>query len=218
ASAAALRLHPTGRDAALMSMGTVDLGLTGGLFAAGAFHQAFFTSTESRGGVVAGLGAGYLLSTAVSAFSEPDPARVATASVGMLAGDLTGLGLHMAVQGFSRDNVAGAMFSEGEVNARALSAGIGGVLLGGAAYAYQPYLRPGPNVASMTLTGMALGAGSWGLALKAGDTGQPIGDIARARLTGGLLTGGTLGAISGVVLSRWFTAEATDDVAVVGGT
>jgi hypothetical protein len=206
-SIAARKLDPTENDVHLMLASSAALGWSGGLLASGALDGDFLGSAQSWGGVAAGLGVGYLAGATVGAFGESDDARLGLAAGGVAAGDALGLGLHLTVSGFSHASGPGTTFTSREVHARALTAGLGGLALGAAGYVYEPHLRPGPRAVSLTLSGAAYGAGTWWLASAASYHGQALGPADDARLSGGLLTGATLGALSGLVASRWFAPE-----------
>jgi hypothetical protein len=200
-------MSPTDNDIKLMTASALGGAWTGGLLAAGVLHTSFLDSRQSWGGVAAGLGTGYLAGAALGAVSEADGSSLLLAGGGMLAGNVLGLGLHTSIQGFSHANGPGVTFTPDEVRGRALTAGLGGLVLGGAAYAYAPYLRPGPSATSMTVSGILYGAGTWWLASTASYHGQPITEIDDAKLSGGALTGAALGGITGLVTSRWFAPD-----------
>jgi hypothetical protein len=217
AAVASRYLDPSERDVGLMMSSAAAAGWTGGLLGAGLAKSDFLASHESWGGVAAGLGIGYLGGAAVSAFTEVDPTKLGIGALGMLTGNVLGLGLHLTIQGFARDDVPGATFTPAEVNARATSAALGGVLLSGAAVIAQPHLHLGPSATSMTLMGTLYGAGTWWLASAAAHDGQPTSDVSDARLAGGLLTGAALGGLTGLVTSRWFAPDAEDQVTALLG-
>jgi hypothetical protein len=206
AALAAHQMSPTSADLRLMTLGALASGWSGGLLAAGAAGTTFLGSRESQGGAIAGLGVGYLAASAAGAFTEVSGTRVGVTTAGLLAGNVLGLGLHMTVQGFA----GGDPFSAAEVNRRALSAGVGGLVIGAAAYAYAPHLELRPSVLPMTVAGALGGAGAWGLAWEAGYGGTARTQAGDARLAGGLLVGASVGGISGLVASRWFAPDAAD--------
>jgi hypothetical protein len=211
-------LDPTGNDAGLMTTTALAGGWTGSMLASGIAGTDWLDSRQSWGGAAAGLGLGYLGGAAAGAFVETPPWRLGVAGGGMLAGNALGLGLHLTVQGFSHETGPTSKFTSDEVHARALSAAVGGLVLGGAGYAYAPHLRPGPSAASMTILGATYGAGTWWLASAASYKGQDLGDAGDARFGGGLLTGATLGALTGLVTSRWFAPDAQQHLMAAGST
>ncbi len=217
AAVAARYLDPTERDVGLMTASALAGGWTGGLLASGLAGADLLDSHQSWGGVAAGLGAGYLGGVAAGAFTETSPATLGVGAAGMLTGNVLGLGLHLTIQGFSHANVDGATFTPAEVHARATSAAVGGALLAGAGIALAPHLHLGPSAASMTLMGVLYGTGAWWLAALASDHGQPVSDVANARLDGGLLTGAALGGLTGLVASRWFAPDAEDQLTAALG-
>ena len=217
AAVAARYLDPTERDVGLMMSSAFAGGWTGGLLASGLSSTDFLGGHQSWGGVAAGIGLGYLGGAIAGVFTEVSPGTLAMGGVGMATGNILGLGLHLSIQGFSHANVPGATFTSDEVHARATSAAVGGALLAGAAVAALPHLHPGPSATSMTLTGILYGAGTWWLAAQAGYDGQPVTAVAEARLEGGLLTGATLGGITGLVASRWFAPDAEDQATAALG-
>jgi hypothetical protein len=216
AAVASRYLEPTRRDVGLMTTSALAGGWTGALVAAGLGDADFLASRRSWGGAAIGLGVGYLGGVAGGAFSEAPPSTLGIASGGLLAGNVLGLGLHLAAQGFSHDSKPGATFTDAQVHARAFSAGLGGLLLGGAAYAYAPRLQPGPRATSLTLTGALYGAGSWWLASALSYDGHTLSDVDDARLAGGVLTGAALGGLTGLVSSRWFAPDASEQLFAAG--
>jgi hypothetical protein len=217
AAVGARYLDPSERDVGLMMSSAFAAGWTGSLLAAGLARSDFLDSHQSWGGFAAGLGIGYVGGAAAGAFTEVAPRQLGVGALGMATGNILGLGLHLTIQGFARDDVPGATFSPGQVNARATSAAIGGVVMAGAAIAAQPHLHLGPSAPSMTLMGTLYGAGTWWLASLASYHGQPTSDVTDARLAGGLLTGAALGGLTGLVTSRWFEPDTQDHFTALFG-
>jgi hypothetical protein len=217
AAVASRYLDPTERDVGLMMGSAAAGGWTGGLLAAGLSGTDVLGSHQSWGGVAAGLGLGYLGGAAAGAFTEVSPALLGAGGAALVTGNVLGLGLHLTIQGFSHDDVPGATFTSGEVHARATSAAIGGALFTAAGVAAAPHLRLGPSATSMTLSGIAYGAGTWFLASQASYDGRPVTDVGSARLEGGLLTGAALGGVTGLVASGWFAPDAQDQVTAAAG-
>ena len=210
AAVASRALDPSERDVGLMMSSALAAGWTGSLLGAGLARSDFLASHQSWGGFATGVGLGYLGGAAAGAFTEVSPRQLGVGALGMATGNLLGLGLHLTIQGFARDDVPGAKFTSGEVNGRATSTAIGGVVLSAAAIAAQPHLHLGPSAPSMTLMGTLYGAGTWWLASLASYDGRPTSDVTDARLVGGLLTGATVGGLTGLVTSRWFAPEVED--------
>jgi hypothetical protein len=217
AAVGARYLDPSPRDVGLMTSGAMAAGWTGGLLGAGLSGSAFLDSHQSWGGVATGLGLGYLAGAAASPFVEVSPRTLGLGAAGMVVGNVLGLGLHLTIQGFSRDDVAGATFSPDEVHARATSAAVGGVLLASAGIAAAPHLQLRESAAPLAITGALYGAGTWALASAAGYSGRPVSDVSNARLEGGVLTGAALGSLGGLVASRWFAPDAEDQVTAALG-
>ena len=224
AAIAAHQMDPTANDLHLMTFGALAGGWTGALLASGATGTGFLSDRPSAGGLMAGAGFGFLGATAAGAFSETDGARLGIASVGLVAGDVLGFGLHQAIAGFAHADGPGGTFTAVQANRWALGAGAGGIVLGAAAYAYAPKLHLGPSATAMTVEGALYGAGTWALALEAG-AHAPATEVDQARLTGGLLAGAMLGGVGGLVSSRWFapddlgqaTTAATTTLGMAGG-
>ncbi|HVU49941.1 MAG TPA: hypothetical protein VHL80_04600 [Polyangia bacterium] len=207
AAVAARYVEPSERDVGLMTETALAAGWTGGLLGSGLGNADFLGSHQSWGGVAAGLGLGYLGAAAASPFVEIAPRTLGLGAAGLLAGNVLGLGLHLTIQGFARDDVPGATFTPAETHARATSAALGGVALSAAAIAAAPHLHLSESTASMTITGTLYGAGTWWLASVASSHGQES-DVSDARVAGGVLTGAALGGITGLVTSRWFAPGA----------
>ena len=219
AAVAAHEMNPTGNDLRLMSFGALGGAWTGGLLASGVARTGLFDSHEGQGGLLIGLGAGYLGTAVAGAFTEAPAQRIGLAGVGAGAGNLLGLGLHMAVTPGTTAS-AGALpaLTDGDRDRWKLGAGIGGLALGTAAYAYAPYLRPGDAAVPMTLAGALYGGGIWWLAAIAAEHGQPTTDVDTAHLEGQMLAGSIAGGLSGLVASRWFAPDPLDQVTVLGTT
>src|SRR6185295_237751 len=133
----------------LMSFGALGGAWTGGLLAAGIDRTTLFDSHQGQGGFMMGGGIGYLGAAVAGAFSEAPASSLAVASGGVVAGNLLGLGLQMAAV---RGDDNGGLTTV-DRNRWKLGAGIGGLALGAAAYAYAPHLAPGESAGSMTLSG-----------------------------------------------------------------
>jgi len=216
---AAHQMNPTANDLRLMSFGALGGAWTGGLLASGAESTGLFDSHEGQGGLLIGAGAGYLGAAVAGAFTEAPSQRLALSGAGTLSGNLLGLGLQMAITaGTTPGPGAMPVLTDGDRNRWKLGAGIGGLTLGAAAYAYQPYLRPGPSALPMTLAGTLYGGGIWWLAATAAAHGQPTTDLDTAHLEGRMLAGSVAGGLSGLIASRWFAPDPLDQLTVLGST
>ncbi len=216
---AAHQMDPTGNDLRLMSFGALGGAWTGGLLASGAESTGLFDSHEGQGGLLIGAGAGYLGAAVVGAFTEAPAPRLELSGAGTVAGNLLGLGLQMAITpGTTAGPGTMPVLTDGDRNRWKLGAGIGGLTLGAAAYAYQPYLRPGPSALPMTLAGALYGGGIWWLASSAAEHGQPTTDVDTAHLEGRMLAGSIAGGLSGLIASRWFAPDPLDQLTVLGTT
>jgi hypothetical protein len=190
-------------DLRLMGLATLAAGWTGGLLGSGLHGASFARDPQGQGGLMLGLGVGYLGATAAASFVDVTPRRLGFGSAGLLAGNLMGLGLDMVVRPDSD-----------EAGRWKLGAGLGGLGLGLAAFAAEPHLHPGPKVVAMTGAGLVYGSATWALALAAGSDGQP----ADARVPGGMLAAGIAAGAGGFVASQFFAPSAADQVAVAAGT
>ena len=188
-------------DLHLVGAGAIAAGWTGGLLASGLAGSPLFTDPRGQGGLMLGLGAGYLAAAGAAGFSEVAPRRLYTGIAGLVAGNALGLGLEMVARPSDRERWS-------------LGAGLGGVGLGALAFATEPQLRPGPRVAAMTGAGLLYGSGTWALALGAGSTGQPPD----ARLPGGMLAGAVAAGVGGYVASHFFEPDAYDQAVAAAGT
>jgi hypothetical protein len=190
---AARALEPTTNDVHLAVMGGLGAAWTTGLIAAGAAGEPLTDDRHGQGGLLAGLGLGYLTATAAGAFTEVPAGRTYAGMAGMLAGNVFGLGVGMLADPAHDERWK-------------LGAGLGGAGLGAAAFAGYYHLAPGLRAPSMTTTGALYGVVPWTVALAAASTGQP----ADARVRGGQLALGTAGAITGYLASRQFQPDAVD--------
>jgi hypothetical protein len=209
AALAAHQMNPTGNDLRLMSFGALGGAWTGGLLAAGAERTPLFKSHEGQGGLLIGAGAGYLGGALAGAFTEAPARQVAVSTGGIVAGNLLGLGVGMLA-------TSAPTLTDADRDRWQLGAGIGGLALGAAAYAYAPRLQPGPSAVSMTLGGALYGGGTFWLASLAGYHGQPVTDTDTAHLEGGVLAGAVAGGVTGLIASRWFAPDAVDEATAFG--
>jgi hypothetical protein len=193
---AARELDPTTRDVNLAAVGAVEAAWTAGLVGSGLANQSI-GAHEGQGGLLAGLGLGYLGATAAGAFTEVPIGRTYVGALGMLTGNLLGTGVAM-------------MAAPTDDNRWKLGAGIGGAVLGTAAFAGYYHLAPGERAPSMTTAGALYGVVPWTLALQAASTGQP----ADARVSGGQLAFGTAGGIAGYLAARHFQPTFADQLTV----
>ena len=197
AAAVARYLPVTSNDVVMMSMGSLWGGWSGSLIASGAAGESWLGSHQGQGGLMIGLGAGYLGMAALSPFVEVEP-RYSLALPGtMLVGNLFGLGT--------------AMLAEPSGPHWALGAGLGGVGYTLAALPLAAYLRPGPAWLGMTAMGTVYGAGTWLLASAAASTGNPP----KARVAGGAMMGGVAAGSLGLVVSQYFRPEPEDHATAV---
>jgi hypothetical protein len=176
-------------------------GWTGALLASGGSGESLLESTRSGGGMLLGLGAGYLGAMTAASFVEVRERRLGYGAGGMLAGNGLGLGLHMVL-----DPRSSAHWP--------LGAGLGGLGLGLAGLAVEPHLQPGPRATSMTIAGALHGSLPWALASSAASTGQ----AADARLPGGMLAGAVAAGLTGLVASQHFQPDGEDQAIVAGGS
>lgn len=199
----ARKVDPTSDDLHLIGMGALTASWTGGLLAAGAAEESFAFGTKSQGGLIAGLGFGYLGATAAAAFVDLPPSRVYASSGGLLAGNALGLGLHMAIRP--------------DDDHWTLGAGLGGLALAGATFAAFPYLDPGERAPSMTTAGALYGAGVYAAAWGAGQGQRAATDSELTRLEGAMLAGGVAGGLAGLVSSGKFSPDGTDQLTAAAG-
>ena len=196
AAAVARATDPSSDDLHLIGTSVLMSSWTGALLAGGGFNEPFFTGNRTYGGLATGMGAAYVAAVVASAFTEVPAERSWAGVGGMLAGNVLGLGLHMAA-------------APGDASRWQLGAGLGGLALGVAAFAGEPYLHWGPSTLSMTMMGALYGGGIWSASRSAGRLGDETGTEA-ARTRGGLLTGSAFGAIAGYMLSQKYVPEFAD--------
>ena len=208
-------LDPSRNDLILSTGLALGGGWSGALIGSGATEAGLFDSYGGQGGLALGLGIGYLGGAALGAFSEVAPTRVRTAGLGVLTGNLLGLGTHMMITGLRRDS-AGLM--PGDSAGWKLGAGLGGLAVGGLAFAAEPYLHPGPSAGAMSLWGATYGAGIYGFALSAAYDGRVLTDANTAVRQGGLLALGITGGVTGLWLSRGANPDAVDQMTTLGMT
>ncbi len=201
ATVASRYIRPSTNDLKLMSFSSVALGWTGGLLGGGIAGTRWLSHAEGQGGLMLGLGAGYVGAALASPFVEVSQEHLLAASAGLVAGNTFGLGLYM--------------LASPEDNAHwTLGAALGGVGLGLTTMAAAPFVHPGPKALPMTVAGTLYGAGIWTLALQASSTGQP----ADARVAGGLMVGGVGAGIAGLLASQRFAPEAGDQLMAATAT
>ena len=198
----AREVHPTVNDLHFIVATTLATGWSGALIAGGAAREDFLGGVRGRGGLMAGLGLGYISSVIPSALvgaANLDP-RFVDLGVPLVvgAGNALGFGFHQVL-------------APDDPGAWKLGAGLGGVALTLAAAVSAPYLRPGERAVSMGIVGALYGGGTWALSGAASHSGN-IGPIDRARLQGGSLAGGVAGGIAGVLLSQAFAPGARDEL------
>lgn len=202
---AARALDPSTADLHLLGNGAVLAGFNGMLLSSGGFGASPLTDGRARGGLMAGLGVGYVAAITAGAFTEVDPDRTWHATAASMAGNLLGLGAHMAL-------------SPAHSEKWALGAGLGGVGLASAAFAYYPRLKPGPEALPMTFAGALYGGGTWWAAQRAARGGPASNDLDRNRQWGGMLAGATGGAIAGLVASKYARPTAEDEWTTAAAT
>ena len=143
------------------------------------------------GGLLAGVGVGYLGAAALSPFVDVSPSRTWSAMSGLLAGNLMGLG--------------SAMIAEpNETTRRPLWASVGGLGLGVGSFVAYPYLHPGTQAPLMSAVGASYGASAWALAMAASN------DHSSPRMQGGILALGTAAGIAGLLASGSFSPDGRD--------
>jgi hypothetical protein len=174
--------------------------LTAGLLSYGLDTDASTRTSRLRGGLMLGAGLGYLGAVAISPLVEVAPGRTWASMAALGAGNLIGLGAHMVA-------------SPNDNSRWSLGAGLGGVSLGLGAFLAFPHLRLGEQAAGMSGFGALYGAGTWGLAMAASDTGQ----TPMARTVGGMLALGTAGGVAGLTASGLFHPTAADYATTMAG-
>ena len=200
ASAVASRfVAPTGNDLHLLGAASLASSWTAGLLSRGLDTDPSTRDARLRGGLLLGLGAGYLGAVAASPFVEVSSRRTWISGLGLLAGNAIGLGAHM-------------MATPDDSSRWALGAGIGGLSLGVGTFLAFPRLQLGDQAVAMGLLGALYGAGTWGVAAAASHNGR----TPEARVAGGLLSLGTAGGIAGLLASGRFRPDAIDDATALG--
>ncbi|HEX7505813.1 MAG TPA: HEAT repeat domain-containing protein, partial [Polyangia bacterium] len=164
---------------------------TTGLIASGIDGSGLVSGHVGQGGMMLGLSAGYLAAIAASPFIDVTGAQAMMGSGAVLLGNSMGLGTHMLIAPESSQKWT-------------LGAGLGGVGLLAAGAVAAPYLRVGPQAATMGAAGLVYGAGTWGLANLA------AGRAADARLSGGLLAFAPAAGIVGALASAKYDPSAAD--------
>ena len=197
AATVARYLPVTSNDVVMMSMGSLWGGWSGSLLASGAAGQSWLGSHQGQGGLMLGLGAGYLGMAALSPFVEAEPRYSLALPGAMLVGNLFGLGT--------------AMLAEPSGPHWALGAGLGGVGYTLGAIPLASFLRPGSAWPGMTAMGTVYGAGAWLLASAAASTGN----TPKARVAGGAMVGGVAAGSLGLVVSQYFSPQPEDHATAV---
>ena len=202
-------IDPTRNDLRLMTVGALGGAWTGGLLASGAAGTALFDSHQGQGGLLIGAGAGYLGAAVAGAFSEVPARSVSIGTAGILAGNLLGLGLQMALANGRATPAARrcSTLTDADRNRWKLGAGIGGTVLGAAAFAYAPHLVPGPEALTMTLAGALYGGATWLRPRAPAATGRRCRPVDTAHVEGGVLAGAVAGGLGGLLASRWFAPD-----------
>ncbi|MDX2024238.1 MAG: hypothetical protein SF187_28610 [Deltaproteobacteria bacterium] len=195
----AQRLRPTPADARFVALSTVATSATLGLFASGLAGDGLLNSAAGQGGLIAGLGAGFLASAVTSPFVEPTSRQLSVASLGWLAGAGFGVGTFMV-----------AFPDDEDQQHRALGAALGAATFAGAGYWIAPHLHPGPQALQMGFAGTLLGAGLWSVAGAASGTW-----LTDDQHTGGALALGVAGGLAGMWASNRFAPAPQDYAAVV---
>jgi hypothetical protein len=180
----AQRISPTKNDLRLIAISSAASSLSLGLFSSGLAGKALLDSHEGQGGLVAGLGLGFIASTLASPWVEPTSKQLSVATGGGLAGAAFGVGTFML-----------AFPDEDERAHMNLGAAVGAASFATAGYLLAPRLTVGSQVIHMTASGALLSAGLWSAA-----TNATRGDF----LTGQQTAGGALAlAVSGGMAGAW---------------
>ena len=184
-------IHLSKQDVNLAAAASVAGAWSGGLLAYGLDGNSTTRKDRLAGGALAGAGIGYLGALALSPLVDVAPSRTWSATAGLFAGNLLGLGSYM-------------MVDPDQTTRRPMWASLGGLGLGIGAFAAYPYLRLGPQAPLMGGIGAAYGAGTWGLAMAASN------DHSTGRLQGGVLALGTASSIAGLLASGSFSPNPSD--------
>jgi hypothetical protein len=216
AAVAGHTLDPTRNDLILMTGAAIGGGWLGGLFASGVSRTSMLASRQGQGGILLGMGLGYLGGAATGAFTEVSPRRLELGGMGMAAGNLLGLGVNMMATGLTRSD--GGTFAAGDRDSWKLGSALGGLALGAAGFALAPRLTLGPRAVAMTMWGTGYGAGTYWLAAVASYHGQPINETTDAVLQGGMLAAGVAGGMTGLLLSGTYAPGPADQWTAFGTT
>lgn len=203
----------TDADVRMLVLGATAGSFTGGFIAAGAAGAGLLDDRHGQGGLLLGVGAGYMASALAAPFVDLSPDRWWWIAGGFAAGNALGGGATQLAMGAARNHDNGTL-SDRDRNRWMLGAGLGGATLGLAAGALGPSLHPSASAPGMAVTGLGLGVGTSLFASWARRNG-PRTAAEEAMATGSLWLGGALGAAGGVVASRWWQPSVADDATVI---
>ncbi|HEX7598188.1 MAG TPA: hypothetical protein VF518_08235, partial [Polyangia bacterium] len=211
AGAAALthvdRLH---LDAPALLTGAVYGGLVGALAPTLADESWPGFSRRTTGGLLAGTAGGALTGSLLVAATHATPKQTGVAALAGLDGMMMGLGLGMALPN-----------SSSQPERIGLLAGSLGFMAAGSALDHRLHLSSGEGLTQplyMTLTGALVGGVEGALLAGAMDPSGLVGKAPTERVAGGILFGTSLGATSGLLLSRFTQPSADDFVPAIMGS
>jgi hypothetical protein len=189
-------------DAPALLTGAAYGGLVGALAPSLADETWPGWTRRNIGGLLAGGAGGALTGSAIAAATHASPTQTGVAALGGLDGLLMGLGLGMALPNDSSQPERIGMV-----------AGSLGFMATTVALDYKLHLSSGEGLTEpvyMTLAGAAVGGVQGALLAGAMDPTGLVGKTPADRLGGGILFGTSLGATSGLLLSR-FTRPAQNE-------
>ena len=203
AAVLAQHLSPTKADARFIALSSSATSLTLGLISSGLQGTHLVGSHQGQGGLIAGLGFGFVASTLVSPWVEPTTKQLNVASGSWLAGAAFGMGSFML-----------AFPDEDDTEHRNFGAALGAASFATAGYILAPRLHLGTAAAPLIVSGAALSSGLWALAFNSTSGNVMTGDQAR----GGALALAVGGGLAGAWASNYFTPTPTDFATAAAAT